>query len=100
MRRTSERAVPARRRAERPRDAIVPTISAATSSSTAVSTSSRESIASDRYGLGVEEVERGDGGQRGDDPGRTAAEGGDGDDDDHQHQRGVGGVEEGAEQWP
>ncbi len=48
IRLTSERAVPARRWAERPHDAIVPTITAATSSSNAVSTSSRESIANDR----------------------------------------------------
>ena len=47
--------------------------------------------------LGVEEVERRHGGQRGDDAGGPAAERGDGDDDDHQHQRGVGRVEERAE---
>ena len=61
---------------------------------TVVSTSSRESIVSDRYGWVWKKSKDVDRRERGDDAGGATAEGGDGDDDDHQDEGGVGRVED------
>ena len=97
MRRISDCAEPARRRADRPAEAIVPTSTAATSSSTVVSMSSRESIVSDRYGWVWKKSNETTAASAVTIPADPAAERGDGDDDDHQHEGGVGRAEERAD---